>query len=123
MFGQAPSSRRSHDGYGDSYGGSARYESGYTERRSFTDDRRSFRNREDFRKPPMPSAASSVRQSPRGGYRGRVSGPRGIRGSRTLRDSIIRRRVLETGYLRKRGAPMRSTGDYLRRLKINRQRR
>lgn len=128
-LGQATSSRRSHDGGygGDGYSGSgntSRYEStSYSERRSFADERRgSFRSRDDYRKPVNMTSASSVRQSPRGGYRGRVSS-RGTRGTRVgLRDGIIRRRVVDTGF-RKRGAALRSTSDYLRRLKISRLRR
>lgn len=129
-FGQAPSSRRSHDGGygGDSYssGNASRYESSqsYSDRRSFGDDRRpAFRSRDDYRKPVSLPSGSSVRQSPRGGYRGRVSSRRGARASRIgLRDGIIRRRVVDSGF-RKRGATLRSTSDYLRRLKISRLRR
>lgn len=125
-LGQATSSRRSHEGgYGDGYSGggnAGRFDSSasYSERRSFAEERRgSFRNRDDYRK-PVSVPAGSVRQSPRGGYRGRVSS-RGARGNRIgLRDGIIRRRVVDSGF-RKRGAAIRS--DYLRRLKISRLRR
>lgn len=140
IFGQAPSSRRSHDGGyggGDGYGNAGRYESsqgggagGYSDRRSsFNDDRRStFRPpRDDYRKPVSTAPSTTTRASPRGSgsYRGRVSS-RGTRGNRlSIREGLVRRRVVDTAsYLRKRGTTIRSsTTDYLRRLRINRIRR
>lgn len=114
---QSVSSR--HESYGgttsDGYG---RYESsGYSERRSFSSDRKpSLSRREEFRKPPPPPSISS----PRG--RGRISS-RGSLRSR-IRERPARRRLVDTSYaVRRRVILTRTPSDYPRRLKITRMRR
>lgn len=116
---EAASSRRSHEG--DSFNSSSgRYPSNsFSERRSFSRDRRPpsySASRDDFRRPSRP-----ISSTPRGGYRGRISS-RGMRGAR-LREAPPRRRLIESSYaIRKRLPPRVSSSDYARRLKISRLR-
>ncbi|KAB0791644.1 hypothetical protein PPYR_10698 [Photinus pyralis] len=116
---EAASSRRSHEG--DSFNSSSgRYPSNsFSERRSFSRDRRPpsySTGRDEFRRPTRP-----ISSTPRGGYRGRIS-TRGMRGAH-LRAVPPRRRLIESSYaIRKRLPPRLTTSDYARRLKISRLR-
>jgi len=149
---QASSSRRSHEG---SYGGGSDYSNryGYSEEkggyvdergRGYREERRSAssfrdRSREDYphRKaeqldssmPPPSSAPSRHLSSPRGSFRGRISG-RGTRGmSRMIFprrvDTVLKKKsILDSSYtFRKRMLATRSQADNLRRLKLQRLRR
>ncbi|KAK5642426.1 hypothetical protein RI129_008593 [Pyrocoelia pectoralis] len=115
---EAASSRRSHEG--DSFNSSSgRYPSNsFSERRSFSRDRRPpsySASRDDFRRPSRP-----ISSTPRGGYRGRISS-RGMRGAR-LREAPPRRRLIESSYAIRKRLPPRVSSDYARRLKISRLR-
>ncbi|CAH0546536.1 unnamed protein product [Brassicogethes aeneus] len=115
---EAPSSRHEggYGGGGGGYGGSNRYESSYSDRRSYSSNDRhgSLSRRDDFHRPmsrPPPS---------RGGYRGRLSSSRGGGRSRIMRERP-RRRLIDTSYnVHKRIVPR--TGDFARRLKISKMR-
>lgn len=150
---QASSSRRSHEG---SYGGGSDYSNryGYSEEkggyadergRGYREERRSAssfrdRSREDYphRKaeqldssmPPPSSAPPRHLSSPRGSFRGRISG-RGTRGMsrmifpRRVDSLLIRKKsILDSNYtFRKRMLAARSQVENLRRLKLQRLRR
>lgn len=150
---QASSSRRSHEG---GYGGGSDYSNryGYSEEkggyadergRSYREERRSAssfrdRSREDYphRKaeqldssmPPPSSAPPRHLSSPRGSFRGRISG-RGTRGMsrmifpRRVDTILIRKKnIMDSSYnFRKRMLAARSQAETLRRLKLQRLRR
>ncbi|KAL3283857.1 hypothetical protein HHI36_018026 [Cryptolaemus montrouzieri] len=103
-----------HDSSYGSYG--SRYDSSFSERRSFSGDRAvSYPRREEFRRPSGPPVSS------RGGYRGR-GGSRGSRILRTRDRLPPRRRMIESSYgIRKRMISSRAN-DFTRRLKISRLR-
>ncbi|KAK5642442.1 hypothetical protein RI129_008609 [Pyrocoelia pectoralis] len=101
-LGEEASSRRSHEG-GSFNSSSGRYPSNsFSERRSFSRDRRPpsySASRDDFRRPSRPISSTT-----RGGYRGRISS-RGMRGAH-LREAPPRRRLIESSYaIRKRLPP------------------
>ncbi|XP_069677621.1 uncharacterized protein [Periplaneta americana] len=149
---QASSSRRSQEG---SYGGGSDYSNryGYSEEkggygdergRGYREERRSAssfrdRSREDYphRKAeqldssmPPPSSAPRHLSSPRGSFRGRISG-RGTRGmsrmifTRRADNLLIRKKsLMDSSYtFRKRMLAARSQAENLRRLKLQRLRR